>query len=536
MTTVKEIVSAGYKHIEDANLTNLANTIGCSMENASSEIQRQMALGLVTKPNVLIARQQTILYLRSKIPELQNKWNAHFKRLSELESDISSFFKKGSSGKDMLEDDAISQISFNHTLLKPLNQVPWMILCITLFKIWMVPLMSFVTPILIWILPYILLKFVYLLPISQEQYTTIIKRVFFGVSPLDSDEEAASKPITLQAIGQYCIFGFSLVQSMVQPIQNAIHLYKTDSVCYSIGSKIIELRSIVRELRDELGNFNGPHTKLSHGLESLPENDIRRTFIFVHEYPHALHVVLSDITRLECMWRIACFSQLNPVEFKRDIFQITDGIDLSLGKVEPVASTIKLSLHDRPHTVLTGPNGGGKSSFLRSILQTVLLSHSYGMAPAKEIFIPRFLWVASGIQLRDTPGKLSMFETEVKFAADCIQTAKRDGPGLVLFDELFHSTNPPDGIRTANIFLKNLWNQSDLFSIVSTHVFPLIKEAPKNVMPICCPATQMESGDITYSFGVQPGICEVSSVHKVWERFGLSALNETPAKSTQEKE
>jgi DNA mismatch repair ATPase MutS len=154
------------------------------------------------------------------------------------------------------------------------------------------------------------------------------------------------------------------------------------------------------------------------------------------------------------------------------------------------------------------------------------------MAPAKETLIPRFLWVASGIQLRDSPGKLSMFETEVKFAADCIQTAKRDGPGLVLFDELFHSTNPPDGIRTANLFLKNLWNQTDLFSIVSTHVFPLIKEAPKNVMPICCPATQLESGDITYSFAVQPGVCEVSSVHKVWERFGLSALNETPAKST----
>jgi len=402
----------------------------------------------------------------------------------------------------------------------------------------MVPLMSFLTPILIWILPYILLKFVYLLPISQEQYTSIIKKVFFGVSPLESDEVAASKPITLQGIAQYCIFGFSLVQSMVQPIQNAMHLYKTDSVCYSIGSKIIELRNIVRELRKGLGEFNGPHAKLSHALESLPENDIRRTFISIHEYPHPLHVVLSDITRLECMWRMACFSKLNPVVFKRDIFQITDGIDLSLDGVEPVASTIQLSLHGRPHTVLTGPNGGGKSSFLRSVLQNVLLAHSYGMAPAKETFIPRFLWVASGIQLRDTPGKLSMFETEVKFAADCIKTAKRDGPGLVLFDELFHSTNPPDGIRTANLFLKELWGQADIFSVVSTHVFPLIKEAPKNVMPICCPATQLESGDITYSFAVQPGVCEVSSVHKVWERFGLQpiAVNETPAKSTQEKE
>jgi len=533
MATVKETISAGYKLIKDASLESLAEKLGCSMASASSELKKQMATGVLTKPGALIARQHTIMYLRSKMPSLKAKWNAKFTKLAELEADVAPFFQRGgkASGKDMLEDDAISQLSFSHKLLKPLNQVPWMILCITLFKVWMVPAISIMTPVLLWILPYILLRFVYLMPITQEQYTEIIQQMFMGFSPLDAARNMegigpgpgqARRPLTLQTIAQYCIFGFSLVQSMIQPIQNARHLYKTDSVCYSIGSKVIEIRNIVRELRADLDKMNGPHSKLSHGLESLSDTDIRQTFLFVHEYPDNLHIVLRDLAKLECMWRIACFPQLNPVVFKRDIFEITDGVDLSLDSASLVASSIQLGLHKTPHAVLTGPNGGGKSSFLRATLQTVVLAHSYGMAPAKNTLIPRFLWIASGIQLRDTPGKLSMFETEVKFAADCIKTAGRDGPGLVLFDELFHSTNPPDGIRTANLFLKSLWGKKDLFSIVSTHVFPLVSEAPKNVQPICCPAKELEGGGIEYSFAVQPGICQVSSVHKVWDRFGLA--------------
>ena len=142
--------------------------------------------------------------------------------------------------------------------------------------------------------------------------------------------------------------------------------------------------------------------------------------------------------------------------------------------------------------------------------------------------MPRFTWIASGIQLRDMPGELSMFETEVKFASECIRAAKAGGPGLVLYDELFHSTNPPDSARSATQFLRRLWKQVDTFSVISTHLFPLVESAPKNVQPICCPATKEESGNILFEYGVREGVCTVSSVHTVWERFGLVATARAP--------
>jgi DNA mismatch repair ATPase MutS len=118
-----------------------------------------------------------------------------------------------------------------------------------------------------------------------------------------------------------------------------------------------------------------------------------------------------------------------------------------------------------------------------------------------------------------------MFETEVKFAADCLSIGPSPhGPGLLLFDELFHSTNPPDGIRTAERFLKSVWGKANTFSIVSTHVFSLIESAPANVLPICCKAEQAADGKISFSYRVEPGICRVSSVERVWNRFGLPAV------------
>jgi hypothetical protein len=69
---------------------------------------------------------------------------------------------------------------------------------------------------------------------------------------------------------------------------------------------------------------------------------------------------------------------------------------------------------------------------------------------------------------------------------------------------------------------------------VSTHVFPLVERAPaEKVKAICCPATEKD-GDVEYSYGVQPGICRVSSVKKVWEKFGLDTRGQLSATKTSQ--
>lgn len=519
--SAKDTLQAGHKLVKDANLQNLSTTLGCVLQKSSSDLTKTLATSTLTHPRMIMGRQQTILYLRSRAAEFSSNWRRRFARLAEIEADITPFFTRDGKEKDSLEDDSIAQLSFQHEALKPLNHVPWLLFGISLFKIWLVPAMSICLPIVMWILPYILLRFVYALPITQDQYMHIIQHIFNGnlaIPPMGG--VPAREPLTLKAVFQYSMFIFTFAQSMIQPIQNAMHLYKTDAICTKLGQEILEVRTLLQEFRADLGQLNGIHVKLSFSLEHFDPKDIRMAFISIQDTPENIHMVFRDLAHLETMWRMAESPLLFPIVFSKERFVLTGCSDISLAVENAVTSSIELS--QQPHAILTGPNGGGKSSFLRAVLQSVLLAHAFGFAPAKEAYMPRFIWIASGLQLRDTPGKFSMFETEVKFAADTLQAAAMNGPGLVVFDELFHSTNPPDSERSAIQFLDRLWKKKETFSIVSTHLFPLVKAAPPTVQAICCDAKQLEGGEIEFSYGVQPGVCKISSVHKVWEAFGLA--------------
>ena len=509
-------MAAGHKMVRDANLHTLSSRIGCKMAGAAADMQKTLAMATVGHTRMLVGRQQTTLFLRGNAPRLSEKWDKTFDRMAAAEAEVAPFFRNAD--KDSLEADAVAQLSFQSDMFKHLNHIPWLLFAVAAFKIWVVPTMTILLPILIWILPFILLRFVYGLPITQEQYMHILQHIMTGNIEVPPFAAApAPRPFTIQSAVQMAMFGFTLVQSMIQPIQNAMHLYKTDEVCLKIGRQILEVRKAIQELRADLGPMNGIHVKLTFSLDHFDPTDARMAFISIQDCPENIYMAFRDLAHLECMWRLAGTKSLNPVIFSRAVFKLEDAVDISLDG-EPVGSSI--NLQEQPHAILTGPNGGGKSSFLRSVLQSVLIGHGYGFAPAKEALMPRFNWIACGLQLRDTPGELSMFETEVKFAADTIQAARSSGPGLVLFDELFHSTNPADSARTAKQFLHRLWKQLDVFSVVSTHIFPLVANAPTHVQAICCPA-KSNNGQITFGYKVEPGICEVSSVHTVWEKFGL---------------
>jgi hypothetical protein len=539
MANIPDTIAAGHKMLQDSNLQDFGTTLGCSLEQVTPDLHKTIASAIVTTPAVLMGRQHTISYLRERgaAAPFLSSWNSRFNRAAAIEKDLAPFFGDSGKEKDSLEEDAIGQLSFQGDIFKPLNHVPWLLFVLSIFKIWLVPTMTVLLPIVVWILPYFLLRFVYNLPISQDQYVTILQGLMsgqFAVPNLNAIREEGGSPLTLKSLFQYGLFAFTFIQSMIQPIQNAMHLYKTDTITRGIGHKILELREIVQQFRKDLGNFNGIHVKLSWGIHHVDESDPRRAFMLIQEYPTVIHTILTDLAHLEIMWRISLNPLLNPVKFVRNALALKDCTDISLETTTPVSSSLELVDTMKPHAILTGPNGGGKSSFLRATLQCVLLGHTFGYAPAKEAHMPRFTWIACGIQLRDTPGKLSMFETEVKFAAECLATGRNHGPGLVIFDELFHSTNPPDGVRTATQFLNRLWNQKDVFSIVSTHVFPLVSSAPASVQAICCPAERKENGDINFTYRVQPGICMISSVHTVWEKFGLAERDEVRSETLEQ--
>jgi hypothetical protein len=397
--------------------------------------------------------------------------------------------------------------------------------------------MAILSPLLTWILPYIFLKFFYKLPISSDQYSSILQMVWSG-SPVQfavgADGRPTVKPpsmFTPRSLVQTLMFGAAFLQSLIQPIQNAYHLYKTDKTIYTNGERAIRLFHLYKHYTGT-AEAMGLNLKFRESLDDMDTEDPRRAIHLLLDQPERLRIAFRDLADVEILWRMSQSSRLCPAQVMEKgahpFFQAIGMRDISLDPSIAVPSDIYFT-GTASHAALTGPNGGGKSSFLRGFLQSILLAQAYGVAPAERVLLRRFGWISSGLRLQDAPGEMSMFETEVWFAARLLERASERGPGLVLYDELFHSTNPPDGIETARIFLERLWERQDVVSIVSTHVFDLVEAAPKNVQRVCCQAEMDARGVLRYGYALEKGICRLSSVRSIWDRFGLARVR-TPTR------
>jgi DNA mismatch repair ATPase MutS len=176
---------------------------------------------------------------------------------------------------------------------------------------------------------------------------------------------------------------------------------------------------------------------------------------------------------------------------------------------------VELGPHQR-HALLTGPNKGGKSTVLRALSLSALLAHTYGCAVGHLTTTP-FQALCVCLKPDDLPGTKSRFEREIEFTA---QTLRYSGPILVFLDELYHSTNPPDALSSCVHYTKRLWNAPQTISVISTHLFDWVEQAPDEIQRLCCPAHEGPSG-VEFTHELQPGVCKVSSVGMLLEQNGL---------------
>ncbi|GAY46604.1 hypothetical protein CUMW_098340 [Citrus unshiu] len=170
--------------------------------------------------------------------------------------------------------------------------------------------------------------------------------------------------------------------------------------------------------------------------------------------------------------------------------------------------------------LLTGPNGGGKSSLLRSICAASLLGICGLMVPAESASIPYFDAIMLHMKSYDSPadGK-SSFQVEMSEIRSIVTaTTSRS---LVLIDEICRGTETAKGTCIAGSIIETLDNIGCL-GIVSTHLhgifsLPLkIKNAVYKAM-----GTEYLDGQTVPTWKLVDGICRESLAFQTAKREGV---------------
>jgi hypothetical protein len=449
-----------------------------------------------------------------------------FNTLSELTKTLDPLLRESTD----VEKEGYSQVCFQGNPWSSLNSIPFALLFLSIYKSYIVPAFGVLIPLISWILPYVFIKAFYNIPISFSEYTKILWRMWNGQAMPKSPQDLLSPPPAgptdifsqMKQLAQTGWTLFTLGQAMWQPIQQARHFMRLDVDCIKLGESVLSVKGVALELWGKWSTWLP--SWLGDWIHLCPST-AREAFAFSLDTPFWIQYVLRAVGRLEVLLKLALRADIIPAQFVRSktpLIVLKGTGDPSIPMESRVVSSVSLGgtggAGSPRHAILTGPNRGGKSSFLRAVLMNVQLAHCFGAAFAEKAQFSHFSWIANGMSLEDTPGETSMFEREVAFASGVLQKKDSDGFGLLLYDELFHSTNPPDATRTSQMFCSKLWAKKNVLSIVSTHVYSLAKEAPENLVKKLCVAAWKP---FHFSYTIQRGVCEVSSVDLVLKQYGL---------------
>ena len=133
---------------------------------------------------------------------------------------------------------------------------------------------------------------------------------------------------------------------------------------------------------------------------------------------------------------------------------------------------------DRQCLLITGPNMGGKSTYMRQTALIVLLARIGSYVPATSARIGRINALFTRIGASDdlASGR-STFMVEMTETAAILNQA--DERSLVLMDEIGRGTSTFDGLALASAVLKQMLRQNKSLTLFATHYFELTRLSEK---------------------------------------------------------
>ena len=178
---------------------------------------------------------------------------------------------------------------------------------------------------------------------------------------------------------------------------------------------------------------------------------------------------------------------------------------------------------DTSMLLITGPNMGGKSTYMRQTALIVILAYMGSYVPARRALLGPIDQVFTRIGASDdlSSGR-STFMVEMTEAANILNNASANS--LVLMDEIGRGTSTFDGLALAWACADHLAQNSNALTLFATHYFELtqLPEQYQNIENVHLDAVE-HGDDIIFMHSVKPGPANQSYGLQVARLAGIPA-------------
>jgi DNA mismatch repair protein MutS len=155
--------------------------------------------------------------------------------------------------------------------------------------------------------------------------------------------------------------------------------------------------------------------------------------------------------------------------------------------------------------VVTGPNMGGKSTYMRQVALIAVLAAMGSFVPATSCRLGPIDAIHTRIGAADDLANArSTFMVEMTEAAAILHAATEHS--LVLMDEIGRGTSTFDGLALASAIARHLHDRNRAFTLFATHYFELTEFPTRHERALNVHVSAVESGaDIVFLHAIEAG-------------------------------
>lgn len=416
----------------------------------------------INNAKLLISRQRSFI-----------DYDVDIEIIKEFENDVLWIYKI----TEEINDNSSIEILFPSSFLfSYINYFEQLLDFYHLYKIYFIPCSSLLYPISTFMAPYYYLKNYMKLDISFIWYLNIIKELFMTfMRPSGNLKQDIMKFVTFilyVGIYLYNIYQTYEIANFLHITKNKLH-EKMEGLVYFVNHSLNITNHVDKNVLDSFFTIEKIYSdlKINNSMTDIykiwKDENLKAKISALLKTIYGIDVLYSiNNLLLTGDWSIPIYNESETTlwDAKNPILnnnQISNPINLN------------------KNIIVTGPNAGGKTTYVKTILANVILSQTFGITYSLHSNMILYDTINSFMRVSDELGNKSYFEAEAEYCLNMIKKAKyinsNKKKGLFLMDEPMHSTPPTEGMATAYAVIEYLSKMQGISLIITTHFHKLVK-------------------------------------------------------------